>query len=77
MQDLVAAGFWVLAIVPQAFGFWLVAGSLAGVTSADADTLLVGSLLTLALATLPQVRSATGCPCTRGPRARIWPLSRS
>jgi xanthine/uracil permease len=55
MQDLVAAGLWALAVVPAAIGFWLVAGSLAGVTPGDTDLLIVGSLLGLSIATLLQV----------------------
>ena len=67
MQDLVAAGLWALAVVPAAIGFWLVAGSLAGVTPADADTLIVGSLLGLALATLLQVLLGFRLPMYEGP----------
>ncbi len=67
MQDLVAAGLWALAVVPAAIGFWLVAGSLAGVTTADADTLIVGSLLGLALATLLQVLLGFRLPMYEGP----------
>src|SRR3954463_959602 len=43
--DLVSAGLWTLAVVPSALGFWLVAGSLAGVTPGQVHVLIVGSLL--------------------------------
>jgi hypothetical protein len=58
--DLRAAALWVVAIVPQAFGFWLVAGDLAGVPASRTPELVLAALLTLGAATLGQVSLATG-----------------
>jgi xanthine/uracil permease len=65
--DLVAAGLWTLAIVPSALGFWLVAGSLAGVTPGRVHVLIVGSMLGLAVATLLQVVLGFRLPMYEGP----------
>jgi len=63
----VAAGLWTLAVVPSALGFWLVAGSLAGVPPDRVHTLIVGSMLGLALATLLQVLIGFRLPMYEGP----------
>jgi xanthine/uracil permease len=65
--DLVSAGLWTLAVVPSALGFWLVAGSLAGVTPGQVHVLIVGSLLALAIATLLQVVLGFRLPMYEGP----------
>ena len=41
-RDLSTAVLWVLAIVPPAFGFWLVAGDVAGVHARQARTFVLG-----------------------------------
>jgi xanthine/uracil permease len=66
-EDLVAAGLWTLAVVPSALGFWLVAGSLAGVTPDRVHALIVGSMLGLAFATLLQVLLGFRLPMYEGP----------
>lgn len=50
-------------------GFWLVAGSLAGVPVAQVHTLLAASLLALAVATLLQVALGFQLPIYEGPAA--------
>ena len=70
-RDGATAVLWVLAIVPQAFGFWLVAGDIAGVTAAQRPTLLVASMLTMGLATLAQVVARLPHPALRGARGRL------
>jgi xanthine/uracil permease len=61
------AVLWAAAIVPAAMGFWLVAGSLAGVPHARIHTLLAGALLALGLATLLQVGLGFRLPMYEGP----------
>ena len=63
------AVLWVLAIVPQAFGFWLVAGDVAGVAAGQRRTFLLAGLLTLALATLAQVAFGYRLALYEGPAA--------
>src|SRR3954468_467900 len=63
------AVLWVLAIVPQAFGFWLVAGDVAGVAADQRRTFLLAGLLTLALATLAQVAFGYRLALYEGPAA--------
>jgi xanthine/uracil permease len=65
----VAAVLWTVAIVPAAMGFWLVAGSLAGVAPAQVPTLVAASLLALGLATLLQVALGFRLPMYEGPAA--------
>ena len=67
--DLTAAGLWVLAVVPQAFGFWLVAGDVAGVAPDEIRTLVLAALLTLAFATLLQVLLGYRMSVYEGPAA--------
>jgi xanthine/uracil permease len=63
----VAAFLWTVAVVPAAMGFWLVAGSLAGVGHEHVHTLVVASLLGLAIATLLQVAFGFRLPMYEGP----------
>ena len=67
--DARIAVLWVLAIVPQAFGFWLVAGDVAGVAADERRTFLLAGLLTLALATLAQVTFGYRLALYEGPAA--------
>lgn len=67
--DLIAAGLWVVAVVPQAFGFWLVAGDIAGVAPDRTRTLVLAALLTLAFATLAQVVAGYRMSVYEGPAA--------
>ncbi len=68
-RDLVSAVLWLVAIVPSAFGFWLVAGDLAGVARSDTRTLVFASMLTLGLATLAQVAAGYRALMYEGPAA--------
>ena len=68
-SDVRVAVLWVLAIVPQAFGFWLVAGDVAGVAADQRRTFLLAGLLTLALATLAQVAFGYRLALYEGPAA--------
>jgi xanthine/uracil permease len=68
-RDTVAALLWMVAVVPAAMGFWLVAGSLAGVAPAQVSTLISASLLGLALGTLLQVVFGFRLPMYEGPAA--------
>jgi len=66
-RDLLTAGLWILAVVPSAIGFWLVAGDLAGVRSGQIHTLIVGSMLTLGGATVLGVLRGFRMPIYEGP----------
>lgn len=66
-RDAVAAVLWTVAVIPAAMGFWLVAGSLAGVAHDQVQTLVVASLLGLAIATLLQVAFGFRLPMYEGP----------
>jgi xanthine/uracil permease len=68
-RDAMAAVLWMVAIVPAAMGFWLVAGSLAGVAPAQVPTLVAASLLGLAIGTLLQVAFGFRLPMYEGPAA--------
>jgi len=68
-SDVVAAALWVIAIVPQAFGFWLVAGDLAGVEPGQIRTLILGALITMALATFAQAVAGYKMSVYEGPAA--------
>jgi len=59
----------MLAVVPPAVGFWLVAGNLAGVGPNRVHTLLVGSLLTLGAATMLSVVCGFRMTLYEGPAA--------
>jgi xanthine/uracil permease len=65
----VSAVLWVVAVIPSAFGFWLVAGDLAGVPPSDTRTLIFASMLTLGLATLAQVAAGYRVLLYEGPAA--------
>jgi xanthine/uracil permease len=58
---------WIVVIVPPSFGFWLVAGDLAGVPEAQRQTLILASLLGLGLATVIQVVAGYRMPIFEGP----------
>lgn len=66
-RDAMSALMWFVVIVPPAFGFWLVAGDLAGVAESDRQTLILASLLGLGLATLVQVVAGHRMPVFEGP----------
>jgi xanthine/uracil permease len=66
-RDVVAAVLWIVAVVPAAMGFWLVAGSIAGIGHSQVHTLVVASLLGLAIATLLQVALGFRLPMYEGP----------
>lgn len=66
---MVAAVLWAVAVIPAAMGFWLVAGSVAGVGPGQIDTLVMASLLALGLATLLQVAFGFRLPMYEGPAA--------
>jgi xanthine/uracil permease len=68
-RDTVAALLWMAAVVPAAMGFWLVAGSLAGVAQSQLSTLVAASLLGLGIATLLQVAFGFRLPMYEGPAA--------
>jgi xanthine/uracil permease len=68
-RDTVAALLWMVAVVPAAMGFWLVAGSLAGVAPSQVSTLISASLLGLGLGTLLQVGLGFRLPMYEGPAA--------
>ena len=57
----------MVAVVPAAMGFWLVAGSLAGVATSHVDELVVASLLAMGIATLLQVMFGFRLPMYEGP----------
>jgi xanthine/uracil permease len=59
----------MVAVVPAAMGFWLVAGSLAGVAHSQLSTLVAASLLGLGIATLLQVAFGFRLPMYEGPAA--------
>jgi xanthine/uracil permease len=65
----VAALLWMVAVVPAAMGFWLVAGSLAGVAPSQVSTLIRASLLGLGVGTLLQVGFGFRLPMYEGPAA--------
>lgn len=68
-RDVTGAGLWVIAVVPQAFGFWLVAGDLAGVAPGQVRTLVLAALITVAFATLAQVVAGYRMCLYEGPAA--------
>jgi xanthine/uracil permease len=72
LRDAATAAMWVVVIVPPAFGFWLVAGDLAGVPEAQRETLILASLLGLGLATLTQVVSGYRMPVFEGPASTYF-----
>ena len=59
----------MLAVVPAGMGFWLVAGSVAGVAPSEVPTLVAASLLSLGIATLLQVVFGFRLPMYEGPAA--------
>lgn len=65
--DLGSAALWMAVIVPSSFGFWFVAGDLAGIPASDQRTLVFASLLALGLATLAQVTVGYRMPIFEGP----------
>jgi xanthine/uracil permease len=67
LRDALAALLWVVVIVPPSFGFWLVAGDLAGVAESQRQTLILSSLIGLGLATLVQVTVGYRMPVFEGP----------
>lgn len=67
LRDAASALQWFVVIVPPAFGFWVVAGDLAGVAESDRQTLILASLLGLGLATLAQVVAGHRMPVFEGP----------
>jgi xanthine/uracil permease len=68
-RDTVAALLWMAAVVPAAMGFWLVAGSLAGVAPSQVSTLISAALLGLGIGTLLQVGLGFRLPMYEGPAA--------
>jgi xanthine/uracil permease len=68
-RDTVAALLWMVAVVPAAMGFWLVAGSLAGVPGSQVSTLISAALIGLAIGTLLQVAFGFRLPMYEGPAA--------
>jgi xanthine/uracil permease len=66
-RDLAAAALWIVVVVPSSFGFWLVAGDLAGVPASEQRTLVLASLLGLGIATLLQVLLGYRLPVFEGP----------
>lgn len=66
---MVAGALWMVAVVPAAMGFWLVAGSVAGVAHSEVPTLIAASLLSLGIATLVQVMFGFRLPMYEGPAA--------
>lgn len=66
-RDLVGAALWFVAIVPPAFGFWLVAGDLLGVPEEDFRILLAASMLGVGIATFLQVTIGYLVPVYEGP----------
>lgn len=68
-RDTLAALLWTAAVVPAAMGFWLVAGSLAGVAPSQVSTLVSASLLGLGIGTLLQVGLGFRLPMYEGPAA--------
>jgi xanthine/uracil permease len=68
-RDTVAALLWMVAVVPAAMGFWLVAGSLAGVAPSQVSTLVRASLIGLGIGTLLQVAFGFRLPMYEGPAA--------
>jgi xanthine/uracil permease len=58
---------WVIVTVPPSFGFWLVAGDLAGVPRSDTRLLIAASLLAMGTATLIQVVAGYRLPVFEGP----------
>jgi xanthine/uracil permease len=67
LRDLAAALMWFVVIVPPSFGFWLVAGDLAGVPDSSRQTLILASLLCMGIATLAQVKAGHRLPVFEGP----------
>jgi xanthine/uracil permease len=59
----------MVAVVPAAMGFWLVAGSLAGVASSQVSTLVRASLIGLGIGTVLQVAFGFRLPMYEGPAA--------
>lgn len=67
LRDVTSALMWFVVTVPPAFGFWLVAGDVAGVAAPDRQTLVLASLLGLGFATLVQVTVGHRMPVYEGP----------
>jgi xanthine/uracil permease len=59
----------MVAVVPAGMGFWLVAGSVAGVAHSEVPTLVAASLLSLGIGTLIQVVFGFRLPMYEGPAA--------
>lgn len=70
--DLRVAVLWVLAVVPQAFGFWLVAGDVAGIGPGQRRAFLLAAMLTLGIATLAQVTAGYRLALYEGPAAAYF-----
>jgi xanthine/uracil permease len=68
-RDTLAAILWLVAVVPAGMGFWLVAGSVAGVPHSEVPTLIAASLLGLGIGTLLQVVFGFRLPMYEGPSA--------
>jgi xanthine/uracil permease len=62
-----SALLWIVVVVPGAFGFWLVAGDMAGVPVSEQRALVAGSMLALGFATLLQVLHGCRLPIFEGP----------
>src|SRR3954453_10398830 len=67
VRDAVSGVVWFMAIGPPSFGFWLLAGDLAGVAAGDRQALIVASMLCLGIATLVQVLLGHRLPIFEGP----------
>ena len=70
--DLRIAVLWVLAVVPQAFGFWLVAGDVAGIGPGQRRAFLLAAMLTLGMATLAQVTAGYRLSLYEGPASAYF-----
>lgn len=70
--DFVAAGLWVVLLVPPSIGFWVVAGDLAGVGPSDQRRLILASLLALGVATLAQSLAGYRLPVFEGPASTYF-----
>jgi xanthine/uracil permease len=70
--DVVAAGLWVVLLVPPSMGFWIVAGDLAGISGSGQRQLILASLLGLGLATLAQAVAGYRLPVFEGPASTYF-----